>query len=197
MVKNLPVMQETWVLSLGQEDPLEKGMAIHSRMLPAEFHGQRSLVGYSPWGHRVGHNWVINTITCPLRQSSHSRWSNSILESEPETNASWQARSPAFDLQRALFGSERCWETAHSQKCKEQSCFWVPADSDIVLGTWSILSYLGSQQFFRLTIMPIFQLRAHWDYERSYNSVKDLKSKLFGSHGFPYMILPLQYASNR
>ena len=51
MVKNLPVMQETWVLSLGQEDPLEKGMAIHSRMLPAEFHGQRSLVGYSPWGH--------------------------------------------------------------------------------------------------------------------------------------------------
>ena len=27
MVKNLPVMQETWVQSLGQEDPLEKGMA--------------------------------------------------------------------------------------------------------------------------------------------------------------------------
>ena len=110
-VKNLPVMQETWVLSLGQEDPLEKGMAIHSRMLPAEFHGQRSLVGYSPWGHRVGHSWVINTTTCPPRQSSHSRWSNSILESEPETNASRQARSPAFDLQRALFGSERCLET--------------------------------------------------------------------------------------
>ena len=29
-VKNLPVMQETWVLSLGQEDPLEKEMATHS-----------------------------------------------------------------------------------------------------------------------------------------------------------------------
>ena len=29
-VKNLPVMQETWVRSLGREDPLEKGMAIHS-----------------------------------------------------------------------------------------------------------------------------------------------------------------------
>ena len=28
MVKNLPAMQETWVQSLGQEDPLEKGMAI-------------------------------------------------------------------------------------------------------------------------------------------------------------------------
>ena len=32
MVKNLPVMQETWVQSLGQEDPLEKGMATLSRM---------------------------------------------------------------------------------------------------------------------------------------------------------------------
>jgi len=33
MVKNLPPMQETWVRSLGQEDPLEKGMATHSSTL--------------------------------------------------------------------------------------------------------------------------------------------------------------------
>ena len=33
MVKNLPGMQETWVQSLGQEDPLEKGMATHSSIL--------------------------------------------------------------------------------------------------------------------------------------------------------------------
>ena len=32
-VKNLPAMQETWVQSLGQEDPLEKRMAIHSSIL--------------------------------------------------------------------------------------------------------------------------------------------------------------------
>ena len=32
-VKNLPAMWETWVLSLGQEDPLEKEMATHSSML--------------------------------------------------------------------------------------------------------------------------------------------------------------------
>ena len=31
-VKNLPAMQETWVPSLGQEDPLEKEMATHSRI---------------------------------------------------------------------------------------------------------------------------------------------------------------------
>ena len=33
MIKNLPAMQDTWVLSLGQEDSLEKGMATHSNIL--------------------------------------------------------------------------------------------------------------------------------------------------------------------
>ena len=33
MVKNLPAMQEMWVQSLGQEDPLEKGMETHSSIL--------------------------------------------------------------------------------------------------------------------------------------------------------------------
>ena len=45
-------MQETQVQSLGREDPLEKGMATHSSILPEEPHGQRSLAGYNPWGHK-------------------------------------------------------------------------------------------------------------------------------------------------
>ena len=49
-LKRLPVMQETWVRSLGQEDPLEKEMATHSSILAGESHGRRSLVGYSPRG---------------------------------------------------------------------------------------------------------------------------------------------------
>ena len=36
MVKNLPAVQETWVQSLGREDPLEKGMATHSSILTWE-----------------------------------------------------------------------------------------------------------------------------------------------------------------
>ena len=47
VVKNLPTMQETQVQSLGREDPLEKKLPT-SVFLPGEFHGQRSLVGYSP-----------------------------------------------------------------------------------------------------------------------------------------------------
>ena len=46
-------MQETQVQFLGWEGPLEKEkMATHSVFLPGESHGQRSLVGYSPWGHK-------------------------------------------------------------------------------------------------------------------------------------------------
>ena len=50
-VKNLPVRQETWVRSLGREDPLEKGMANHSSILAWRI-PQRSLAGHSPWGCR-------------------------------------------------------------------------------------------------------------------------------------------------
>ena len=42
-------MQETWVQSLGWEDPLEKEWQPIPAFLPGEVHGQRSLVGYSPW----------------------------------------------------------------------------------------------------------------------------------------------------
>ena len=45
-------MQETWVLSLAQEDSLEEEMATHSVFLPGESHGQRSLESYSPWGRK-------------------------------------------------------------------------------------------------------------------------------------------------
>ena len=50
-IKNLPAMQVTQERSLGQEDPLEKGMTTPV-FLPGEFHGERNLVGYSPWGHK-------------------------------------------------------------------------------------------------------------------------------------------------
>ena len=55
-IKNLPAMQDTWVQSLGQEDPLEKGMANPLPVfLPGESHRQRSLAG-SMGLLRVGQN---------------------------------------------------------------------------------------------------------------------------------------------
>ena len=45
-------MQEMWIRSLGQEDPLEEEMTTHSIFLPGKIHGQRNLAGYSPRGHK-------------------------------------------------------------------------------------------------------------------------------------------------
>ena len=57
MVKNLPAMRETWVLSLDREDPLEKGMVTHSSILAwripwTEEPGRLQSMG----SQRVGHN---------------------------------------------------------------------------------------------------------------------------------------------
>ena len=45
-------MQETWVRFLGREDPLEKATATHSSTLTWKSQRRRSLVSYSPWGHK-------------------------------------------------------------------------------------------------------------------------------------------------
>ena len=55
MVKNLPVMRETGVRSLGQEDPLEKGMATHSSILALEIPWTEEPSGLKSMGsQRVG-----------------------------------------------------------------------------------------------------------------------------------------------
>ena len=64
MVKNLPVMKETWVWSLCGEDPLEWEMATHSSALAwripwTEEPGRLQSLG----SQRVGHAWVTNTHT--------------------------------------------------------------------------------------------------------------------------------------
>ena len=53
MVKYLPVMQETWVHSLGWEDPVKKGTATHSSILARRITWtERTLAGYSPCSHK-------------------------------------------------------------------------------------------------------------------------------------------------
>ena len=47
LVKNLPAVRESWVRSLGWEDPLQEGKATHSSILAWRIHGL-----YSPWGRK-------------------------------------------------------------------------------------------------------------------------------------------------
>ena len=72
MVKNLPVMQETWVQSLGWEDPLERIMATHSSTLAWKIPWTEEPGGLQSTGlQRVRHDWVANTtatITLDLEQ---------------------------------------------------------------------------------------------------------------------------------
>ena len=73
-VKRLPEMQETWVQSLGQEDPLEKEIATHSSTLAwkipcTEKPGRLQFMG----SQRVGHDWVTSLTyedTCSLEKKA-------------------------------------------------------------------------------------------------------------------------------
>ena len=86
MVKNSPAMQETLVQYLGWEDPLAKGMATQSIVLPGEFHGQTSLAGYSPWGRKESDKteWLLFLTFINRREVSHFGFSSSptLLENE-------------------------------------------------------------------------------------------------------------------
>ena len=92
LVKSPPAVPETRVQSLGREDPQEKGMRPSPVFLPGESHGQRSLSGYSPWGHkRVRHDWAANTFT-------HT-------ESSP-----WRLEVRRVDSTETALGAGRTWK---------------------------------------------------------------------------------------
>ena len=69
MVKNLPAMQETWVQSLGGEDPPEKGMAAHSSILAWRIPWTEEPGGLRSIGsQKVGHDWTTNISTTSFQQ---------------------------------------------------------------------------------------------------------------------------------
>ena len=63
MMKNLPAVQETWVQSLGQDDPVEEALATRSSILawriPWTEPGRLQSMG----SQRVGHDGVTNTLS--------------------------------------------------------------------------------------------------------------------------------------
>ena len=73
-MKNPPAVWETWVRSLGWEDPLEEGMTDN----PLQYsyvenpHGQRSLADHSPWGHKESeaakHKHALDMFIVPFLQ---------------------------------------------------------------------------------------------------------------------------------
>ena len=91
MAKNLPAMRETAVWFLGQEDPLEKGMATHSSILAWRI----------PWTEepgrlqfkelqRVRHNWVTNTFTSFDVKGEQSTFTVSEFKEEWDRKYKWR-----------------------------------------------------------------------------------------------------------
>ena len=93
-------MWETWVWSLGWEDPLEKEMATHSSILPWRIPWTEEPGGLQSMGlQRVGHDWGTSTFTLSylrVMSASFSRWTSGIFP--------WKfASSSAFLLRAASF----------------------------------------------------------------------------------------------
>ena len=75
MIKNLPAVQKTWVWSLGQEDPLEKGMTTHYGILAWEIPWTEEYWGLQSMGlQRVGLDWVADTFTFSAPFTTDALW---------------------------------------------------------------------------------------------------------------------------
>ena len=88
MIKNPPAKQETWLWYLGWEDPLEKKTATQPVFWPLKSHGQRSLVGYSPWGHRAAHVWATK------HTHTHTHFCLSRTQTAPPSSAQEMQTQP-------------------------------------------------------------------------------------------------------
>ena len=86
--KNPSAMQETQVRSLGQEDPLQKEVVTNSRFLLGEFHGQRNLAVYGPWGHKESDTTKVTEHT---QVDERNRWNImvSMSENSQKSEAFW------------------------------------------------------------------------------------------------------------
>ena len=108
-------MQETRVQSLGQEYPWRRKWQTIPVFLPGKFHGQRSLVGYSPWSHKkVRHDLMTKQqpflVACAkfLRPVKISQRGLLCRKGQPQTQLWWLTRfqsknsgvfqNPIFDL---------------------------------------------------------------------------------------------------
>ena len=105
----LPI-QETQIWSLGQEGPLEKGMATHSSIFAWRIPWTESGELQSMGSQRVGHNWAANTkITGKSRLDLGFQSKGRPLGEEMPTLPG--------DMMRVLTGEAEEWTTARKRLC--------------------------------------------------------------------------------
>ena len=98
IVNNLPIILETQVWSLGQEDPLEKVMATHSSIPAWKIPWTEEPGGLQSMGsQRVGHDWKTNTFTFSFFWMSHRK----------DTKEAFPLRQQDFLYQRSLWSTSK------------------------------------------------------------------------------------------
>ena len=143
-------MQETWVQSLGREDPWRRKWQPTPVFLPGKFHGQRSLEGYSPWGHKKNQTWLNNNNnltkqlnnnnfrTCPKMCANKVYYLRMMKQAKKKTNLkfflvkiSWKTNKtiicPGIYIKNCLpFWSERNKPDKSQGKLFHRSlfCYW-------------------------------------------------------------------------
>ena len=148
-------MQETQVWSLGQEDPLEKGMEIHSSILAwripwTEEPGRIQSMG----SQRVRHNWVTSTLLHSIFQTNHC--SNSV----PFTNILWASTQLCGVLHTATI-------LLQLSSLRGRTCFtssWIWSDLIPALGikcNGSNLMQIPSLGFQKLCMLPLIVLETY------------------------------------
>ena len=141
MAKNPPAMQETWVRSLGWEDPLEEGMATHSSILAWRI----------PWTEKPGGGVCAATVQGVAESDTTERLSTAQHPLVTPDNGSWLPAS----LPSLFFHLSTCYHLASpyisqlcfavslpSRDCKFQEIFEFLAVSLIWSGSWHMVPAL-------------------------------------------------------
>ena len=93
-VKHLPTMRETWVRSLGWEDPLEKEMATHSSTLAWRIPWMKEPGGYSPWGRKESDTTERLHSPCMLGTTPERMWPRPLACMELEFHSGANLEAP-------------------------------------------------------------------------------------------------------
>ena len=136
-------MQEMHVQLLGLEEPLEKEMTTHTPVfLLGKSHGQRSLEGYSPWGHSAGPDLA----TKPANQCAHVTLLSQLAPASSSPLCPQAHPLPlSLSAQRRQHAqSDRAFERSHQRQCSK----FPPSGPD---------STGGSSHF-----CPVRQCSPHW-----------------------------------
>ena len=144
-IKNLSAIKETWVWSLGQEDPLEKEMAIHSSILSWEIPWIEEPVGLQSMGsQKVRHDWV--TFTSRPQRKRNCRWPHlllsffSIIFSLSRLSVVLPTSSVVSTVTCTLF--ESCWILTHS--VHQTSVSWGHQQCPVQMGLQETVGMHGT-----------------------------------------------------